>query len=537
MKKIRILSLLILAYWTFVGFTNIVLAANNLWDYYNGNLPSLEQRGFLAIQAGIQNYKGTKEQNIKLLSFLQNGNKLGFNVVSAYRTNLSSSITSSQTTIPVGTVTTKDGHVLTMTDLGSVAFLTIESGSLKEEIVMCTGISSTTWTGCTRGLAFYGTSTTSVSANQKNHNSGSSVIMSNVQYVYKQFTDKDTNETIGGLKTFSSIPLIPTTIPTLGTQIASKTYVDSVSFNGSPNGSETVKGIWQGATQSDMPIGTTLGSTGASLILQNKYATSTPSATTTIPITGTNGKLSQSFLDLTQPFTFSNATTTISGTLNASTSTFSGAIANSSLATSTFAGDLFGGGFFHQTAITATSTWAVPTSVKKVKIRMVGAGGNGGNCGSNGQSSGGGGGGGYAEKLLDVSATSTLAIGFTSGTSTVAISGVTQVSATKGFSTTAAVGYSAGGLGGVGISGDVNINGYLGGYGIQIPTNGTPTIGGKGGDSLFGAGAQEVFSSSSSGRIDGNNGNSYGGGGSGCIDKDSTGSGGLGALGIVIIQW
>jgi hypothetical protein len=50
-------------------------------------------------------------------------------------------------------------------------------------------------------------------------------------------------ETVAGIKTFSSSPVVPT--PTTSTQAANKTYVDSVAGAGAPDASPSVKGIVQ----------------------------------------------------------------------------------------------------------------------------------------------------------------------------------------------------------------------------------------------------------------------------------------------------
>lgn len=166
---------------------------------------------------------------------IPDGKTLGFSVASGYDKRLSRSITSSASTIYVTSTLSKDGHQFTMADFGSKVFLTIEPGGSKEEIVMCTGVTSTTWTGCSRGLAFYGTSTTAVSANQETHSAGSRIIMSNVHYVYEQLIDNDTDQTLSGsisftgTTSFSVIPTMPTTVPTDSNQVASKAYVDTIS--------------------------------------------------------------------------------------------------------------------------------------------------------------------------------------------------------------------------------------------------------------------------------------------------------------------
>jgi hypothetical protein len=50
-------------------------------------------------------------------------------------------------------------------------------------------------------------------------------------------------EIVAGTKTFSASPIVPT--PTLGSQVANKTYVDSVAGAGAPDASPTAKGIVQ----------------------------------------------------------------------------------------------------------------------------------------------------------------------------------------------------------------------------------------------------------------------------------------------------
>lgn len=51
------------------------------------------------------------------------------------------------------------------------------------------------------------------------------------------------NETIDGVKTFTSSPIVPT--PTSSSQVANKTYVDSVAIAGAPNATNSTPGIVQ----------------------------------------------------------------------------------------------------------------------------------------------------------------------------------------------------------------------------------------------------------------------------------------------------
>ena len=168
------------------------------------------QRAVEAAKFGIWKWDGSLRQQNELLAFMcppsENG-ELGFSVATDYQKTLASPMTSSQSTLTVSSLVLKDGVTLSMTALGTRVFLTVEPGATKEEIIMCTGItaSSNQFTGCTRGLAFSGTATTAVAANQYTHSAGSVVVMSNVHYVYQQYFDLSvtSTQTVSGPITFS----------------------------------------------------------------------------------------------------------------------------------------------------------------------------------------------------------------------------------------------------------------------------------------------------------------------------------------------
>ena len=249
---------------------------------------------------------------------------LGFSVASGYKEVLSASMTATQTTVPVVSMVLPDDHTLTMADLGDKVFLTLEpSSSKKKEIVMCTGISGSNWTGCTRGLAFYGTSTASVADNREKHSSGSIVIMSNVHYVYDELMDKDTTETITGDKTFSgtvdfsdTIPTMPTTAPTTDDQVASKSYVDGVAIAGAATSTETTAGIGELATATEQ-ANNTFSATNPTF-LSTKYSSSTSGANYVI-VADSDGELDSSFIG-DNDYTFSGENT-FSGTTTMATTT------------------------------------------------------------------------------------------------------------------------------------------------------------------------------------------------------------------------
>ncbi len=120
---------------------------------------------------------------------------VGYSPVTGYKSTVKSAMTATQTYVPVNSLTTKDNHVLAHEDFGDQVFLDLEPGGAREEIVECTtpivDPVNLRFTPCVRGLAFYGSSVSSVSANEYTHYSGSIVQVSNVHYVYQQFLDKN----------------------------------------------------------------------------------------------------------------------------------------------------------------------------------------------------------------------------------------------------------------------------------------------------------------------------------------------------------
>lgn len=236
-----------------------------------------------------------------------------------------SGISSTATSIGLTSLTIpQTGQEIQDSDLSDTFYITIEPGNTtRQEFVSCTTVTqgsgtTATLSGCSRGLSPispYTASTTLAFA----HSGGSRVIFSNSPQLYDQIAFKANDETITGTW------LIGT--PTSATQIANKTYVDSVVNAGAATSTESNGGIVELATRSEMSSGYDGGSTKPT-VLQSKYATSTmQEATTTIPITGTDGKLDQSFYDLTESFgwsgihTFSGATTTISSATTTITTT------------------------------------------------------------------------------------------------------------------------------------------------------------------------------------------------------------------------
>lgn len=381
------------------------------------------------------------------------------------------------TTMTLTTFNDINGVALTMASFGSKGYMTIEpSNKTKEEQISFTGVSGTTLTGVKSvGFAFPYTETSGFS---KSHAGGAVVVASNTSGFYSQFAILGNTSTISGVWTFgsSTMPQLDVYLaPTLAVQLASKGYVDATSFAGAPNGSTIQKGIYQEASTTNIGNGTAVGSTGADLIVPNSYFNTTSSATTTVPVTKSNGKLSLGFTDLTEDRTYTgnvglSGTTTVNGaaTFNATT-TFNASttVSFNGTATTTFSGPVIGAGFNHVQYFTAvgTSTWTRPTGVTKIHVITVGGGASGGNALTN-NVGGGGGGGGYAEKTIDVTSTSTMVVTVGTASATSSFGNILVSSAGNVGGTGTTVG--GGGGGGTGTGGDLNMTGANGGYGLIL---------------------------------------------------------------------
>lgn len=241
---------------------------------------------------------------------------------SAYSTTLASNLAEggAETTLKVNSITLKDGTSMSSDNYGSFLILTVGTGDNEEKIAVSDLATSTkTFTIISRGLE-YGRWASSTD-NIKQHLPGERVYVSDDDHFLNQkYADLATTETITGQKTFTQSPILPTPSSSDLTYGANVEYVNSVATSGVADMSETIAGKAEIGTRSEISSGTSIGNTGARLVLPSSMATSSSDvATSSIVITGTDGKINQNFIDLTDSYswsgshTFSNATTTISG--------------------------------------------------------------------------------------------------------------------------------------------------------------------------------------------------------------------------------
>ena len=158
--------------------------------------------------------------------------------VTGYQSRITTYISSAATTVPVASTKDKAGNQIVLADISSSStakvYLSLATGTSKEEIIACTGLTSASWTGCSRGLSFQGGSMTASTTIAYAHNAGESVIITDVGQFFNEFVSVSGNQTIFDRKTFYAFPIVTSTtaLPTLGSELASKYYVDSVGAGG-----------------------------------------------------------------------------------------------------------------------------------------------------------------------------------------------------------------------------------------------------------------------------------------------------------------
>lgn len=252
-----------------------------------------------------------------------------------------SGISGSATSIGLTSLTIpQTGYEIQDSDLSSTFYITLEPGSrTRQEIASCTTATqntdnTATLSGCVRGLLPF-TPYTASSSYQFAHAGGTSVVFSNPPQLYNEFTGKTNDETITGIWTWnaSSLPRVSSS-PTYesGDELKFVTYgqLASTSFSGTVDASLTQKGIVEMANKTEMANGSLTGGTTAPLFIPAQYFNATSSATSTVPVTGSDGILSSTFMPTSTAYnwtgqhSFASSTTFTASTTNSGTSTYNG---------------------------------------------------------------------------------------------------------------------------------------------------------------------------------------------------------------------
>ena len=163
----------------------------------------------------------------------------GYVPVTNYDARTTAYISSSAASIAVNTTEDKAGNEIQFANISAsssavYAYFTLEPGTTREEIIACSGKSTNTWSSCLRGLSYQGGDLTTSSTLQKAHNAGSRIVMSDVGQFFSEYVSISGNQFKTGILTFGSYPKFGTTstMPTLGSEFATKLYVDNVGAGG-----------------------------------------------------------------------------------------------------------------------------------------------------------------------------------------------------------------------------------------------------------------------------------------------------------------
>ena len=258
------------------------------------------------------------------------------NFVGAKTTRLGGSgVSATDTSINLVSLRTPNDAKIVTADFGEIGYGTLEPRGTNKEFVSFTGVTqnadgSATLTGVTRGLNFVSPYTASTTL-RKAHPGGSTFVISNPPQLYNTQVSKFNDSFVSSTVTYSSsaIPRLHSTgTYGAGTELylATKNYVDNVATSGAADASVTQKGLVEIATVGEVIVGTNQGGTGALLVAPNNFFNATSSATSTVPVTGGDGKLSQGFIDLVNDdWVFSSTNFTVSSTnINFGTSSMTG---------------------------------------------------------------------------------------------------------------------------------------------------------------------------------------------------------------------
>ncbi len=266
--------------------------------------------------------------------------------VASFSTSLASKITSTNTTMTLVSTSTDDGTSLVN---GSIYGFVLDANTASEEFVLGTA-SSSNIVSMTRGISVV-TGNTEIAALKKEHRRGTSVKITDAPVLLVLARILNGDETIPNILKYDN----PKTF-TASSSLIDKNYADAFVAAGVPDGNYTTFGGFVLATTSQVIAGTATSTATRYLVLPSELTNATSSAKNIIPITKSNGKLDQGFLNLTEGFTFSGGVTSTGAFVNSATTTLSG---NNILATTTINNTLLVTGI---STFTGTSTFSgIPT--------------------------------------------------------------------------------------------------------------------------------------------------------------------------------
>lgn len=254
----------------------------------------------------------------------------GFNPTGGGTYYLQASISSSQNTITLTSFTEPVSNIpYTMSYLNSdIMYGTIAPQTDNSEFVSFTGISqnsngTATLTGVVRGLGRsypYNASTTLANP----YPGQTRFILSSPPEFFNEYALKRSDQWITGVWGFGSLPTSSVAC-TNQNQFCNKAYIDAGLNQGAATSTFSNMGLVQLATNAQVAASTASTTEGRPLVIPSKFSTTTPGTLCTggvwscVVVAGTNGKIAQSWLDLTQFFNFTSLFAASASSTNATT--------------------------------------------------------------------------------------------------------------------------------------------------------------------------------------------------------------------------
>lgn len=294
---------------------------------------------FLTGAAGYHLLSNTEYQNISSPPVTQAFGSFSPTGGTTYR--LYSSVGSADSTLILSSFKEPSSNIpYTMSYLGSdIEYATLSPISSISEFVSFSGIvqnadGTATLTGLIRGLARTpGSGGCVASSTLSNPHAGQSIfILSNPPCFQNEYGLKRNDQAWSGINTFTVPPILNDANATSSVQAASRLFVLNTAFNGAGTSSEVAMGISQLSTPTQLKNGTASSTSGAPLVVPNKYATSSCQVATTnlLISSSTTGKLDGPCFDTGYNYTHTGtnaftASTTFSQRVSMSATTTIGA--------------------------------------------------------------------------------------------------------------------------------------------------------------------------------------------------------------------
>lgn len=310
------------------------VSAMTLWEYYNGYLPSIQDRAPKYNEYFDDEYQGTAEQNTNFLNALLDNEvdnqfepspllTLGASLpdgVATFQTSLQSAITSGATSMTLTQNSVRGGGTLS----GYQCFTVDEGSSIAEYI--CGTVSGTAVSSLLRGVDPL-TGTTTNATLQFSHRRGAEVKVTDFPVIQIMKHQLNGNESLPALLFYTQNFSLSSS-----TQLAPKGYVDSVSFQGTATSTESSGGIIELGTLSEQADSYDGGSDRPT-VLQTKNSTSTCQVVGSYNIvaSSTTGKLDKGCFDQTANYNFTGVNSLASTTLTATTTISADSVTNGAL--------------------------------------------------------------------------------------------------------------------------------------------------------------------------------------------------------------